>query len=214
MAKVRRIVNSGSAEGTLHSCPACGAVAYMHPRGIWTCSCDRAQMIPVSGVSGDSATITADSKPDYDAFGWDSHWNCDEWVDWWEAMEKKYSAAEADSRWSAAWLAGLSRSSGGKGTAPGSGQFFDSVPVECRTFSPRFSNLLRERAVLYETVYRGVGGFVAKPLGAANELLTAIHSLASNAARNPLLAAGIVGGALLAFYGPPSRLTRKRRKNR
>lgn len=53
--------------------------------------------------AGSSDGITWESKPDYDAWGWDSHWGCYEWRRWHEELVKKYGRTKANDLWMAAW---------------------------------------------------------------------------------------------------------------
>lgn len=48
-------------------------------------------------------TITADSKPDYDEFGVDDYWSCDDWINWHKALKKKFGKQVADKTWTEAW---------------------------------------------------------------------------------------------------------------
>lgn len=48
-------------------------------------------------------TITADSVPDYDNWGPDDYWSCNDWITWHKELKKKYTKAEADKKWIAAW---------------------------------------------------------------------------------------------------------------
>lgn len=47
--------------------------------------------------------ITADSTPDYDEWGPDSYWSCQDWITWHKALKAKYGADEAKSRFASAW---------------------------------------------------------------------------------------------------------------
>ncbi len=47
--------------------------------------------------------ITADSKPDFDEWGPDNYWSCEEWIYWHGTLKKKYGAVEANSKWLTAW---------------------------------------------------------------------------------------------------------------
>lgn len=49
------------------------------------------------------ATITADSVPDYDNWGPDDYWTCDDWVLWHKLLKQKYGKKSADSTWTTAW---------------------------------------------------------------------------------------------------------------
>lgn len=47
--------------------------------------------------------ITADSVPDYDSWGPDDYWSCQNWIDWHKAMKARYGKQEADQKWLNAW---------------------------------------------------------------------------------------------------------------
>lgn len=47
--------------------------------------------------------ITADSTPDYDEWGPDTYWSCQDWITWHKALKKKYGADEAKRRFGNAW---------------------------------------------------------------------------------------------------------------
>lgn len=47
--------------------------------------------------------ITAESTPDYDEWGPDSYWSCQDWITWHRALKKKYGAIDAKTRFGAAW---------------------------------------------------------------------------------------------------------------
>lgn len=48
-------------------------------------------------------TITADSIPDYDSWGPDDYWSCEDWIAWHKALKNKYGKPTADSTWLNAW---------------------------------------------------------------------------------------------------------------
>lgn len=48
-------------------------------------------------------TITADSIPDYDDWGIDEYWSCDDWITWHKLMKQKYSKTYADQHFMEAW---------------------------------------------------------------------------------------------------------------
>lgn len=48
-------------------------------------------------------TITADSIPDYDEWGYDSYWSCDDWINWHKALKAKFGKTSADKTWTEAW---------------------------------------------------------------------------------------------------------------
>lgn len=98
-------------------------------------------------------------------------WTCEDWINWHKAMVKAYGKSEANRRWVSAWLDGLSVVAGGRGTAPGSGQVFDSVPLACRTLNTAFRKYITARKPLYDAVYSGIGGAVTAPIGTAQDIV-------------------------------------------
>lgn len=49
--------------------------------------------------------ITADSKPDYDEWGYDDYWSCDDWIEWHKKLKAKFGKQIADQTWLQAWNA-------------------------------------------------------------------------------------------------------------
>lgn len=126
--------------------------------------------------------VTADSLPVYKDWPWSSAWDCEEWVLWHKALLGKYTPDEADYLWSKAWLDGVSRVSGGNGTATGSGYITDSVPLSCRTFDSNFKAYLDEHTNLKAAVFSGIGGLIAKPLTLGVTVIDAAGNVISNTA--------------------------------
>lgn len=54
-------------------------------------------------IPGLGASITYQSTPDYDGWGFDSYWTCDEWKNWHIALVKQYGLARANELWVEAW---------------------------------------------------------------------------------------------------------------
>lgn len=50
-----------------------------------------------------AATITAESAPNYDNWGYDEYWGCAEWIAWHKALKQKYGTEKANDYWLAAW---------------------------------------------------------------------------------------------------------------
>lgn len=125
-------------------------------------------------------TITANSSPVYGSKGW----SCNDWVTWYNVLP----AATRDQTWCSAWTAGISRLGGGQGTAPGSGWFFDSVPIDCRTFDDNFRAFLANNPLPKSAVFSGVfGSTIGKGLstgaGAIDSGLNVINNLSSTATK-------------------------------
>lgn len=50
-----------------------------------------------------AATITADSTPDFDEWGWDDYWGCGEWMLWHKANVQAYGKETANTKFIQAW---------------------------------------------------------------------------------------------------------------
>jgi hypothetical protein len=137
-------------------------------------------------------TITADSAPDFDAWGPDAAWDCPEWVAWWHAMAARDGPEAADRRWIAAWRSGLPTAAGGTGEAPGASWGGNAVPVGCRDFHRPFRELVLARPALYAVVYHGLGGVIGEASGAAAEVAHLAHQLANVGAQSPGISAGVI----------------------
>lgn len=48
-------------------------------------------------------TITANSTPDYDGWGWDSYWSAEEWVQWHKTLVAAFGKQAANDTWKMAW---------------------------------------------------------------------------------------------------------------
>ena len=48
-------------------------------------------------------TIIADSKPNYDNWGWDDYWSCEDWIEWYAKLKEKYGKKEADVKFETAF---------------------------------------------------------------------------------------------------------------
>ncbi len=47
--------------------------------------------------------ITWESQPDYDGWGWDTYWGCEEWMAWHKELKRKYGSEKANYLWKSAW---------------------------------------------------------------------------------------------------------------
>jgi len=47
--------------------------------------------------------ITHESTPDYDDWGIDTWWNCDQWIEWHKALKSTFGTNEANRIWMEAW---------------------------------------------------------------------------------------------------------------
>tara|TARA_R100000231_G_scaffold112229_2_gene83211 strand:+ start:1222 stop:1671 length:450 start_codon:yes stop_codon:yes gene_type:complete len=49
------------------------------------------------------ASITAQSTPDYDSFGVDDYWTCNDWMIWHTRLKAEYGLTTANEIWMTAW---------------------------------------------------------------------------------------------------------------
>lgn len=136
--------------------------------------------------------------PDYDGLGWDSQWSAADWMTWHAALVGKFGIDAANTRFVTAWQGG---------------GFFESAPLDARTFNSAFREFARKNGIL-DALYFGLGA-IAKPLGAANDALDGVTALGGGVKD----AAKTIGGSLkwwllgagvlaLAFYFLPSLIAR------
>lgn len=141
--------------------------------------------------------ITADSIPVYNYshlanFGRDNGavwtdtvsgkvlWNCADWIAFFEALKQKNGETKAKETWAYWWNLGASKASGGAGDErAGSGQVYDSVPLDCRTTNADFRKFI-DKYKLSDVVYKGLGA-IAKPLGVGSDVVVAGANLIEGA---------------------------------
>lgn len=104
-------------------------------------------------------TITADSQPVYDKWGWweGEYWYCIEWMEWFYAMEKKYGKKEARLRWAEGW----------------NNQEELSSPIDCRSSNTIFMEFLKKED-LWDIAHEGVGGLIVKTGTGAKETVEGV----------------------------------------
>lgn len=49
------------------------------------------------------ANITAQSQPDYDGWGIDDYWTCNDWMIWHSRLKAEYGLSTANEKWITAW---------------------------------------------------------------------------------------------------------------
>ena len=100
-------------------------------------------------------TITAESKPDYDDWGWDDYWSANDWLLWHRALKAKYGLTEANIKFLTAW----------------SHQGMFAKPIDARTFSSDFKRYAREND-FYRGLYDpSVLSMLLKTIGAGVDVI-------------------------------------------
>lgn len=140
----------------------------------------------------------AQALPDYDGIGFDSQWSPQDWMTWHAALVTRYGQAVANSRFIAAW---------------NGGGFFESPPLDARSFNSDFRDFARKNGIL-DALYSGLG-VLAKPLGIANDVFDAGTSIGGGVKETGASLGGSlkwwIGAAVLvlaAVYLLPSFLAR------
>lgn len=150
-------------------------------------------------VLGENYTITADSTPVYDGWGWDDYWEAPDWMTWHAAMKKKYGLNEANRRFIKAYHE--------------ASQF--AANYGWRTFNTEFINYAKLNG-FYDGLFEGLLGLVGKTTSGAtnvaNKALDVTNAAVDNAASAastttkimkyaiPVLIAGVlVGGGVIAY---------------
>jgi hypothetical protein len=147
-----------------------------------------------------SFNITANSVPVYDSWGWSDYWACEDWVTWFNAVKTRDGEATARQKFIDAWIDGLSTISGGRGKAPGSNYFVDSVPIDCRTFNANFRSFLDLYPDVKSAVFSGLGGTIGKvestTVGTAETVVDAAGNIVKNAADSASTASTVLKYAI------------------
>lgn len=126
---------------------------------------------------------SATAVPLYDSWGPADYWGCNDWINWHKSLVNAYGVDKANEIWTNAWLDGLSSIAGGRGKAPGSNYIVDSVPLDCRSFDSGFRNYIDKFPVVYNTVFSGLAGFIAKPIGGSVAVLQNVGSGITNVSK-------------------------------
>jgi hypothetical protein len=94
------------------------------------------------------ATITWDSAPDYDEWGSDAYWNCQDWITWHRKLVEHFNAETANQIWNYAYALSGNLSSN----------------LNCRTFNASFRDYVKkndlkpyDNAGIFSPVLQGYG---------------------------------------------------------
>lgn len=91
--------------------------------------------------------ITAQSTPNYDDWGWDQYWNCEDWIAWHKELVKAYGLQQANLRFITAYHQAS----------------FGAASYDCRTFNRSFREYARQNGFL-DALYQGIGA-IMQPVG-------------------------------------------------
>lgn len=131
--------------------------------------------------------------PDYDAWGVDTSWTCDNWIQWHKELKKRFGGEKANSIWNYAFSL---QSDGAKA-------------FDCRTFNSAFRSYMTQET-LDPYASAGVFSLVLKPIGAGTDLVTSASEIVTNFGKGvsnffkgntvqTLITIGLVG--VVGYYG-------------
>lgn len=106
--------------------------------------------------------ITANSQPNYDEWGWDDYWSCEDWVEWHKALKNAYGQSQANQTFVQAFHQAS----------------FGASSYDCRTFNTAFRTYAKDNGIL-DALYQGIGVLMI-PAGSAIEIGGNIVGLAVN----------------------------------
>lgn len=98
-------------------------------------------------------TITADSTPNLDDWGWDDYWDAQDWMYWHSLMVDKYGLEWANRTFIQAYHSAS----------------FGADSYDWRTFNSDFRQYADENGFL-DALYDGVLGVITQPIGGAIEI--------------------------------------------
>lgn len=108
--------------------------------------------------------ITADTIPDLDDWGFDSFWDCIDWIEWHKIMKSVKGKQVADATFLQYWNM---QSTGAHG-------------IDCRSLNNGFRDYFRSQNLL-DSLYSGIG-VIAQPIGTAGDVAGAAGDVISNVA--------------------------------
>jgi hypothetical protein len=140
------------------------------------------------------AIITWNNAPDYDEWGWDTFWSCDDWITWHKKLAEHFGEATATEIWNYAFNKTTNLSSN----------------LDCNTFNTTFRayvkthNLKPYTDILLETVGTG-GDIISGGLSTTSDVVTGAFSTISGFfgggnLKKTVNIALIVGGILGVAY--------------
>lgn len=113
--------------------------------------------------------IHADSIPDIDEWGYDTWWDCEDWILWHKLNVQKYGRKGANQKFAIGW----------------GNQSMGSAPLDCMTFNSNFKNYIAKDQELYNIVWDVTGIFkpILKPTTSAVDVIETGSEAISTTAR-------------------------------
>ena len=105
---------------------------------------------------------TWDIAPDYDKWGSDTYWDCDNWIQWHQQLKKRFGSEKANAIWNYAFAQ--------------QGMFQSAL--NCRTFNTKFRQyVVQEKLDPYANV--GAMKIILQPLGAGVDVVSSASDTVS-----------------------------------
>lgn len=98
--------------------------------------------------------ITENSIPNLDEWGWDTFWDCIDWIEWHKIMKSKKGKEYADATFLQYWNMGT----------------MGAHVADCRSFDQSFREYMKNENLL-SSLYSGIGA-LATPIGTGGDVLT------------------------------------------
>ena len=123
--------------------------------------------------------------PDYDEWGSDSSWSCDNWLQWHAELKKKFGTEKAKLIWEYAYAEGSAFSN----------------HWDCRSFNAKFrAYISKEKLDAYANL--GALSLLVKPIGAVTDVTTGAIDFTSSFGKNfkTILTVALVGVGGFLIY--------------
>ena len=126
---------------------------------------------------------TWNTVPNYDEWGRDTSWNCDDWIQWHKELKKKFGIDRAKYIWEYAYEQGT----------------LGASHWDCRSFNTTFREYVSQENL---DPYKSTPlSFVVRPIGVGTDIIDGVISSAEFLGKNTktILMIGLVG--LTAYFG-------------
>lgn len=108
-------------------------------------------------------TITADSTPDFDSWGYDKYWGCAHWTKWHSLMVEKYGIKYANDKFIEQWEQ----------------QTMFAAPADCTTFNQAFIAYAKKYG-FYQALFSGIA-VLTYPIAIVTDVLFDAGQVIDNA---------------------------------
>jgi hypothetical protein len=121
--------------------------------------------------------------PDYDAWGIDTYWDCDHWIQWHKQLKKKFGEDRAKYIWEYAFEQGSSF----------------AKHWDCRTFNRDFRKYVAEEKL---NPYKSTPlEIILRPLGAGRDVIGGVTDVVEGIGRNTKTIITIALGVGVLYFG-------------